>query len=245
MSAVAQIGNPPILPDDKFISLGTLANMLGGCPEKLESLCRQRGLEVDSSGKGWPAMRVEDLDTLLGPARGRSIRYGLKPEMCRASAAYHILNIAQGEVVALAERRGVLVDRSPSTPELSRSGVIVLARILQAEREFPILDSDWIRGEMVAPRLRSAMNTHVVTDHVDVSDVNAPKIDPDAELVTRCSWMGIRFRKEKTGKFTYGRVQVVGFDLYRLLGIELPTMNIEAYREMTAAAFAAVLPSQK
>ena len=42
------IGNPPLIPDSGYISLGTVANALGGHPDVLISTAERFGIPLES-----------------------------------------------------------------------------------------------------------------------------------------------------------------------------------------------------
>lgn len=251
-----------LIPETGWISL---AKLKPGCePDALERACQRLGIEVDTSDHRRAGLiRVEDIEKYVGPARARAIRYGNandKPDMLRADAAAHLLGVfysddsgpvlavSRGETIALAERRGVLVDRSPAVPVVSRSGLIWLKRILDVERKYPIADADWFDGEKALPEMRKASSVFMSpATKIDTSDFNNPRaVDAvETDLIDRCRLIGVRWKKHRGKPWEApGPARVVGFDLFRLYGIEMPGADVATYREMMDAAHESVIPSK-
>jgi hypothetical protein len=237
------LGNPPLLPDDGWISIATIANAMSGHPDPIISAAERLGIPMET-GRGWPAVRVQDLEALVGPQWARSLRYGRDPELIRRDPAAELLGVHHSEVVALCVRRGVLVDQTRGEALLSRSGVIILRRLLGREQRAPIAATDWLRGELALARVRAVQATVRVpafgTDAIDVTDPNRPRRPDlaDLELVERLGWLQCRWKREQLGKTTYGKVLACGFDLYRLLGVEgLPGQDLESYRAIMGLAY--------
>ena len=241
------IGHPPEIPDTEWISLAPIANTFGGHPEYYERQAEKLGIELESRGRGWPYVRARDLDAFIGPDKARSFRRSAGPEWVRATIAAGLVGVADNEVIALAERRGVTVNRSFGAPMISRGGAIVLARILDREQSYPVDDGDWIRADVALPFIRKAQGTLVSgwgQDDIDLTDPDEPRFSDETarELACRCRWMGIRYRRPKLDRFRRGALAVCGFDLFRLLDISsLPGQDLDAYRAAMAAAYEGVM----
>jgi hypothetical protein len=255
------VGHPIELEEEIWINLGSVAMGIHCCdPDALIRKVEGLSLELaQATGAGWPSIRRRDLPALVGEPAARGIaanqgRFGV--EFVSGNAAGHQLPIPteSSERMALAERRGVMVDRTGgSGARASRSGLVTLRRILERERaasrpsDRPGRDGrdpeeagcdDWVPGERALPLMRRAMKVHPVREiAIDVTDRNRPREDPDAELVERCGAVGVRWRKSRTGRYSRGRAEVVGFDLYRLLGITLPGMDLGRYAELMHQAY--------
>ena len=237
----------PSIPDDGHISLATVARAIGGGdPDALENSCRRKGIHVESSGSGWGRIAVADLETLIGATSTRTVMRSYKPEMTRFTALGGVLGVHYGETLRLAELRGVLVDKTLAVPEVSRSGAISLRKILDVERDLPIEEGDWFEGVDVRGAVAHAMRTHIVGPESDdvPADRDEPRQDPDASLLARCGWSGVRWRRPRLHRWSApGRVQCCGFDLYRLLGVAAPGADVALYLEKMTFAYEAVFPS--
>ena len=250
---------------EEWVNLGLVAQIAGGCgdPDGIFRDAERRGIELASpSGSGWHSCRVRDLPALVGESLARSVaaaqrRHGI--EFVAASVGLQYCpGVSPGELVGLAERRRVLVNRSSGgNPRMSRSGLVALGRLLVRERAAsPVLgelerrrlerlgeplgdDDDWFPGAEAMPLLRRAMRTYASpgADAIDQSDRDKPRENPDWELVHRAGMLGIRWARERAGKWAAGRVRLWGFDSYRLAGIVLPGMNIDRYEELLAQAY--------
>lgn len=244
------------IPDGRWISLATVAAAVQAHAEILERKCIERGIAIHAAtGSQWARVRMQDLDALVGATLARSIHASCGPEFVKAELVAPILGVAWPEVIALVERRGVVVRRGGSSPTISYGAAVCLGKILGLEREFPIDDEDWFRGEMVLPRLRAAQRTLISGGYerewaIDTSDPGAPRVNFMRELSERCRWLSIRWRKGGGTPAQRSRTRqdlpwmIVGFDLYRLAGIAMDPARVPAYREMMAEARQAVLAAE-
>lgn len=238
------------IPDNLYVSLATLANSDLGHPETLAHRAEELGIAVERRGRGWGYIRMGDLDRLIGPAKASSFRRTNEPDWLPTARVSGLVGIDPGEIIAVAERRGVAVRRSFGTPMISRSAGITLGRILDTERSYPVADTDWVRAEVALPRLRQAQTTllsgGVMGDFeaIDLTDPNEPRFHSETlrEIAWRCRLVGIRYRRPRLDRHRRGPLAVCGYDLYRLLNIEgLPGQDLDAYRAASSAAYESVI----
>jgi hypothetical protein len=224
------IGAPGI-PDDNWVGLQVVVAYLGCDRPLLERQVEQLGIPPDRTA----SIRRGDLARLVGPVAARTITHFIDtfgPEAVGVDGAASLLKVDSRHVLGLVQRRGVLVGRSSGESVMGRSGVVSLARILERERAFPILEDDFLPVPEEIPQPRRARHLaflRSVRSRPPVGDSTEPE---------RYRGIGIRCREGAGGRSVPGRVQWVGFDLYRLLGLERPGMRLEAYCQMMDRAFA-------
>jgi hypothetical protein len=244
----------PLIPENlNLISLATVAMATNSHPDGLENRALRLGIELVSVSRGWSYVWPHDLDALVGAQVAASILRGRKPELIKTQDLSGILGCGPLEAARLCELRGVAVVRAGAYPVASRAGAVVLSRILAAERSLPIEAADWVDGRIALPQMRSKMNTQINGDlarldrEIDLSNPDAPREGwPwENELHWRCVVTGVRWKRVAKGRErrAAGPLSVPGFDLYRLLGIELATMDVERFRDWMAEATESVLGS--
>jgi hypothetical protein len=241
----ASLSDLPPIPDDGFISLHQVARLTGGGdPGVLENACLRLSLPMETAGPGWGRIRTTDLPALLGASQARNVLRMHRPEMTRFTSLGPVLGVVPGECLRLAQLRGVTVDHTQAIAEVSRSGAVHLRKILDVERGIPPEPTDWVKGELVLPQIQAVMRTHTTggIEESAADERDGPRRDPDAMLVLRCRWLDVRHRKEPTSRYAFGRVQVLGFDLYRLLGIAAAGADTKAYLEKMQYAYRTVFP---
>jgi len=242
--AIARISDLPAIPDAGLIGLSAICRAIGGGdPDALENQCLRLGIPVEPDGPGWGRIRTADVERLVGPIQARTVLRNYRPEMVRFTSLGGLLGVHPGEALRLCELRGVLVDKAPAVPEVSRSGASYLRRILDVERAMVLDDSDWFAGPFVLGQLKAALRTQA-NGPADVrSDRNQPQVDPDWPLVERCGWAGVRWKRKSPLRWTRGRVHASGFDAFRLTGVAFEGADVPTYLEKMLCAHQSVFPT--
>ena len=182
----------------------------------------------------------EDLDAIVGDARARKARsyqpaWSLVLETDRAKLGL-AQNAVDEEVLALCERRGVPVDFDGGM--IDRKALERLGKLLDRESRFKLGEFDQIQACSVYGRITGVIRTPTLKDepsqpkpapvpradpfasHLDPVERRESlweRYDPDYQVMNQCRILGIR--ETKPASNSSGRKHVLGFDVYRICGI--------------------------
>jgi hypothetical protein len=200
------------------------------------------GIEVKHRGRT-SEISSRDLVKLVSAEDARKILLGGKPEYVNADTGIVWClsggsEISRHEVVNLALRRGVETLHPEWRPAMSALGLMMLGRIMDEERKAPVSKDDHIPWRTALERMRAVQAPVPLADIPDLT-ANCGSENyamATAELDMRC-WRSCIRHPALGRRGAKQEPVVIGFDLYRMLGIRIEGMDIELYHMIMQDAF--------
>lgn len=226
----------PVAGDD-WISLHHVANASGppsgpGAMDAWRQKCIDDGIEIRDVHGRWPLVHRSSVEKLIGPQKAKSILMGNLPEWLRLGPLSGTLGISHHMAGFVARVRGATTREGGAGLEALASDVVILKRNLDRERNLKTLDDDWVPVDGILELLRRATAHYLITLDENETDVHGNRrVQPNAELIHRCSLLGIRWRSAVTRAWEPKRIAVNAFDLYRLAGVDVDPERTKDFKD--------------